>query len=145
MLHKRQAGILDSRGHAAQVTALACEYPAGHTLRWDFHEWDQLVYASRGVTTLRTGDGVWVVPTHRAVWIPVGILHSIGMSGAVAMRTLYVRPGLAKIRSQACCVVNISPLLRELILHCLCYQGAAEKELQGSASRAGCSGPVAGD
>jgi AraC-like DNA-binding protein len=38
------------------------------------------------------------------------------MSGTVAMRTLYCKPQLAKTLPRECCVVNVSPLLRELIL-----------------------------
>ena len=81
------------------------------------HDRDQLVYASQGVMTVQTGMGTWVIPTHRAVWIPAGVDHSITMAGRVAMRTLYVRPGLVRQLPQACCVVNVPPLLRELILH----------------------------
>jgi AraC-like DNA-binding protein len=126
MSRKRQTAVLDYRGHAAaQITALTHDYQAGYTIPWHFHEWDQLVYASRGVMTVRTEQGAWVVPTHRAVWIPAGVPHSISISGLVAMRTLYMRPKLAKALARDCCVVNISPLFKELIL-----QACALKVLQ---------------
>ena len=64
-----------------------------------------------------TRAGIWVVPTLRAVWIPAGVPHTITMSGKVAMRTLYLKPLLARALPRDCCVVNVSPLLRELILH----------------------------
>ena len=67
--------------------------------------------------TVRTDVGAWVVPTHRAVWIPATIPHTITMSGTVSMRTLYLRPGMARVLPRSCCVVNVLPLLRELILH----------------------------
>jgi AraC-like DNA-binding protein len=67
--------------------------------------------------TVRTEHGTWVVPPHRAVWIPAEIPHSITMSGAVAMRTLYLKPRLAKGLPRDCCVINVSTLLKELILH----------------------------
>jgi AraC-like DNA-binding protein len=38
------------------------------------------------------------------------------MSGKVAMRSLYLQPRLAKALPRDCCVVNVSPLLKELIL-----------------------------
>jgi len=101
----------------AQVTTLSRDYPAGHVIPLHFHHRDQLVYASRGVMTVRTGVGTWVVPTHRAVWIPAPVPHSIAMSGTVSMRTLYLRSRLARTLPRSCCVVNVSPLLRELILH----------------------------
>ncbi len=67
--------------------------------------------------TVATRVGIWVVPTLRAVWIPAGVPHTITMSGSVAMRTLYLKPRLARALPVACCVVNVSPLLRELILY----------------------------
>jgi AraC-like DNA-binding protein len=81
------------------------------------HQEDQLVYACRGVMTVSTKQGTWVVPAQRAVWISGRTPHSIVMSGAVSMRTLYLRPRLVRHLPRSCCVVNVSPLLQELILH----------------------------
>lgn len=86
-------------------------------IAFHFHDRDQLVYASQGVMTIRTSEGTWVVPTRRAVWIPAEIPHTIRMSGTVSMRTLYLKPRLSKTLPRACCVVHVSPLLKELILH----------------------------
>jgi AraC-like DNA-binding protein len=60
---------------------------------------------------------MWVVPAQRAVWIPARTPHSIVMSGAVSMRTLYLRARLVRRMPRTCCVVNVSPLLQELVLH----------------------------
>ncbi len=73
--------------------------------------------------TVRAKAGEWVVPTNRAVLIPAGVRHQIIMCGAVAMRTLYLEPGLAKGLPRTCCVVNVSPLLKELILHACEFPG----------------------
>ncbi len=35
--------------------------------------WHQLVYAARGVLTVRTDHDAWVVPPHRAMWVPAGV------------------------------------------------------------------------
>lgn len=118
MSGKRQAGFLDRRSRRlALITTLAYDYQHGYKVPWHFHEWGQLVYASRGVMTVRTEEGSWVVPTQRAVWIPARTGHEIRMSGAVSMRTLYVRPRLRGNSRRGCEVMNVSPLLRELILH----------------------------
>jgi len=66
---------------------------------------------------VRTDGGTWVVPPRRAVWIPAKTPHNITMSGPVSMRTLYLRARLAQQLPRNCCVVNVSPLLQELILH----------------------------
>ena len=75
------------------------------------------MYASRGVMTVQTEEGTWVVPPRRAVWIPAKTAHSIVMSGPVSMRTLYLRARMAKKLPRNCCVVHVSALLQELILH----------------------------
>ena len=118
MSQKRQSGIFDRSGDLkSEITTLTQDYPAGHVIRLHFHDRDQLVYASRGVMTVRTRDGTWVVPPQRAVWIPAKIPHAITMSGLVAMRTLYLKPRLAGGLPRDCCVINVSNLLKELILH----------------------------
>jgi AraC-like DNA-binding protein len=118
MSQKRQTGIFDRAADLkSAITTLTHDYPAGYVIPLHFHDRDQLVYASRGVMTVRTLDGTWVVPPHRAVWIPAEIPHTITMSGLVAMRTLYVKPRLAKRLPRDCCVINVSTLLKELILH----------------------------
>ena len=118
MSQKRQSGIFDrSDDRRSAVTTLTRDYPAGHVIQLHFHDRDQLVYASRGVMTVRTRYGTWVVPPHRAVWIPAEVSHTITMSGSVAMRTLYLKPRLAQGLPRDCYVINVSGLLKELILY----------------------------
>jgi AraC-like DNA-binding protein len=118
MSQKRQNGIFDHLGdRKSAITTLTRDYPAGHVIPLHFHDRDQLVYASAGVMTVRTRNGTWVVPPQRAVWIPAKVAHTIAMSGLVAMRTLYLKSRLAKELPRDCCVVNVSTLLKELILY----------------------------
>jgi AraC-like DNA-binding protein len=100
------------------IVAFSADFPNGHTIDEHTHGWDQLIYASNGVMSVYTPGGAWIVPPHRAVWVPAGIKHRIQMSGAVSMRTLYFRTRLMQKQfPNECFVINISPLLRELILH----------------------------
>src|ERR1700741_4691234 len=97
MSQTRQRAIFDRLpDQYAHITTLMRDHPAAHNIRWHFHDRDQLVYASRGVMTIRTRVGTWVVPTHRAVWISALLPHAIAMSGTVAMRTLHFKPGMAR-------------------------------------------------
>jgi AraC-like DNA-binding protein/mannose-6-phosphate isomerase-like protein (cupin superfamily) len=129
MSQKRQTAIFDrARDQRSHITTLTHDYPAGHVVPLHFHDRDQLVYAARGVMTVRTRDGTWVVPTHRAVWIPAAVPHTIMMSGMVAMRTLYCREKMASSLPRECCVINVSPLLKELILHS-CTFGVLKKSI----------------
>jgi len=130
MSQKRQKAIfhrLDDRKSA--ITTLTRDYPAAHVIPLHFHDREQLVYATRGVMTVRTCDGTWVVPPHRAVWIPAKISHAITMSGYVAMRTLYFKPRLAKGLPLHCCVINVTALLKELILYA-CSLRALKKRVK---------------
>ncbi|HEX4985727.1 MAG TPA: helix-turn-helix transcriptional regulator [Burkholderiales bacterium] len=98
------------------VVALARDYPADHMIEWHRHLRGQLVYASTGVMQVRTPDGIWVVPPLRAVWVPSAVPHEICMATAVGMRTLYVDGTRCAALPARSCLVDVSPLLRELIL-----------------------------
>jgi AraC-like DNA-binding protein len=99
------------------VRTLAWDYASGEHIPAHTHDWAQLVYASAGVMTIHTPDGTWVLPAHRAVWVPANVVHAIEISGRVSMRTLYVAPRVARALPRGCAVLSVSPLLRELILH----------------------------
>jgi AraC-like DNA-binding protein len=100
------------------IRTYASGHSAPYTIPPHTHDWSQLIYASAGVITVHTDRGSWVVPPERGVWVPPGVTHSIEMSGTVAIRSLYFAPGFARRRLPGTCsVVNISPLMRELILH----------------------------
>ncbi len=109
------------------VTTLVYEFAQGHVIPEHFHPEDQLVYASHGVMTVRTSQGTWVVPARRAVWIPAKTPHSIVMSGSVSMRTVYLRARMVRHLPRTCCVVNVSSLLQELILHACKYPSLSRR------------------
>src|SRR5262249_28593099 len=114
----RQTGVLteyDPKG-GVSVATLAYEYPSGFLVAEHAHGSDQLIYAIRGVMQVSAGQSVWLIPPHFALWIPARIYHRIRMPGAVSMRTLYLRPGLAAALPPGCAVLHVTPLLRELIV-----------------------------
>jgi len=99
-----------------RVAAMAKDFPAGFAIPRHCHDRAQLIYAIAGVMRVTTDDGTWVVPPHRAVWVPAGEMHEIRHCGVVAMRTLYIDRAAAAALPQRCGVVEVLPLLRELIL-----------------------------
>lgn len=99
------------------VTALSFDFTDGQVIQEHFHPEDQLVYACQGVMTVKTAEGTWVVPAQRAVWIPATTPHSIMTSCTVSMRTLYFRAQMVRGLPRGCRVLNVSPLLKELILY----------------------------
>jgi len=98
------------------VSTLAYEYPREFRVNEHAHGSDQLIYAIRGVMQVSSGAGVWLIPPHFGLWIPARTYHSIRMPGAVSMRTLYIRRGLASRAPKACTVFHITPFFRELIV-----------------------------
>lgn len=116
MSKRRQPGFEPLGTTGAEIRTWAHDYPAGYLIPTHHHDRAQLVYASGGVMTVRSAVGTWVVPPRRAVWIPARVGHSIETSGPVAMRTLYLKGGLASGLGEACAVVNVSALLEQLIL-----------------------------
>lgn len=98
------------------VVALARDLPAAEEIGWHSHPRYQLVYAARGVMTVDTRDATWVVPPQQAVWLPPAVEHRLKASGPVELRSLYVRPDAAAAMPRTCEVLQVTPLLRELIV-----------------------------
>ena len=91
------------------------DYLAGRRTGLHWHVRAQLLYASQGVMTVSTTKGNWVVVPQRAVWIPATERHDLQTRGPVSIRSLFIHPHAAIGLPIECCVVNVSPLLRELI------------------------------
>lgn len=98
------------------VAAFAHDYPPGELIPPHRHDRAQLLFAASGVMRVRTGQGFWVVPPNRAVWVPGGTEHQIDCAGRVHMRSLFIQPGAVPSMPGTCRVVDVLPLLRELIL-----------------------------
>lgn len=114
MSKSRQPGFEPLGTTGAEVRTWTRDYPAQYLVPAHYHDRDQLVHATRGVMTVGTEPATWVVPPGRAVWVPAGVSHDISTSGAVEMRTLYLKRGL--VRGLGLSVVNVTPLLENLIL-----------------------------
>jgi AraC-like DNA-binding protein len=78
------------------------------------HGSDQLIYARNGVMQVSSGQNLWIIPPQFGLWIPALTAHQIHMPEPVSMRTLYLRPGLARL-PQSSKVLHVRPLLREII------------------------------
>jgi AraC-like DNA-binding protein/uncharacterized membrane protein len=79
------------------------------------HPWAQVAISVSGVARVTAGDATYLVPGWRAVWIPPGIEHMVAAVEAAELRTLYIHAD-AMPHWQACRVIEVSPLLRELVL-----------------------------
>jgi AraC-like DNA-binding protein len=97
------------------VLAIGTDYPPGHLLPTHSHRRAQFLYGATGVMEVGSDDGAWVVPPQRGVWIPAGQPHRVRMLG-VSTRSLYIEPHAAPRRGARCEVLNVSPLLRQLLM-----------------------------
>jgi AraC-like DNA-binding protein len=90
------------------------------------HPWAQVAISISGVARITAGDATYLVPAWRAVWIPPAIEHVVTVVEAAELRTLYIHqaPGEAgpdvpradQTAWRQCRVLEVSPLLRELVL-----------------------------
>ena len=99
------------------VIAHSSSYPNGHIVDWHCHNYAQLVYACSGVMTVNASGNLWVSPPQRAVWVPSHVPHRVTMHGQAEMKSLYIQEKKFKDLPETSCVLSVSPLLRELILH----------------------------
>lgn len=97
------------------IVAIGNDYQPGQLLPAHAHRRAQLLYGATGVMQVATRDGNWVVPPARAVWIPAGVTHEVRMMG-VSTRSVYIEPGAARADRKACEVIEVSPLLRQLLM-----------------------------
>ncbi|AUO66000.1 hypothetical protein WM46_15230 [Citrobacter freundii complex sp. CFNIH2] len=83
------------------------------------HERHQLSFAIAGVLHLTTTEGKWVLPPSRAMWIRAGTEHATEVKRPAQIRTLYIDANAYRAPThEQCMVVEVTPLLRELILSC---------------------------
>jgi AraC-like DNA-binding protein len=108
-----------SYGDGYLVRSDATTYQDGTRLNWHGHPWGQLAFCNCGVMQVVSDRTAWLAPPTRAIWLPAGVPHEIVMKGEVATRFLYLAPELAEPLPAEATVLEVLPLLREVILHIL--------------------------
>lgn len=88
------------------------------------HDWAQVAISSTGVIRMNTAHSTYLVPPTRALWIPPGIEHAVTAVEDAEIRTLYVHGSARFFGADTpfglwpeCRVLEVSPLLRELVAH----------------------------
>jgi len=98
------------------MAAMDVNYPDGASTGWHSHPRGQLLHAIEGVMIVRSVEGSWVVPPNRALWLAAGLEHDVKMSGEVKIRTVFIDATAIRHMPAESCVIEVSPLLRELIV-----------------------------
>src|SRR3954470_15525257 len=119
--HRRRAGD-QSSGRDAYLSSevlrrdRSCARGVGLSARPPCVDAHQFLYSVTGLMRVRTQAEAWIVPPDRAVYLPARVEHSIGIRGLVTMSTLYIAPRVHDGLPDAPTVLEVSPLLRELLL-----------------------------
>lgn len=106
----------DIQDASPDVVALARDDAQGFVVPPQQHTRGQLLYAVEGLMRVQTECGVWIIPPRRALWIPTGVIHQVTMLTRVSMRTVYIHADKAAAFGPDCRLIEVSSLLRELIL-----------------------------
>jgi AraC-like DNA-binding protein len=85
------------------------------------HAWAQMAFSTRGATRVSTSSSTYIVPPSRAVWIPPGRVHTVTAVEQAELRTLYLHASVVPADTphsswRDCRVIEVTPLLRELVL-----------------------------
>lgn len=108
MSRTRQAEPVDVRTASVIFTTR-------NTWRRGGGEWGELIFTSRGMMKVHTGAGLWVLSAQHALWTPPGVPHDVEAAAHTPLRTVYLSPELSRRLPGQCFVVQVSPLLRELL------------------------------
>jgi AraC-like DNA-binding protein len=101
---------------ARAVVTRRTAYEHGHHITPHWHNRAQFVFAVAGTMRVRTPRCAWIVPPSRALWVPAHTVHEIQMYGVVQMHSLYLDEAAGARMPASCVVLNITPLLRELVV-----------------------------
>ncbi|MFK0259450.1 AraC family transcriptional regulator [Streptomyces sp. NPDC090445] len=80
------------------------------------HDDHQIVYAGRGVLAVTTGEGTWIAPGTRAIWVPAGTVHAHRAHGELDLHLVGLPAAENPLGLDAPTVLAVHPLLRELIV-----------------------------
>lgn len=115
------------------VVVRAADMRPGRRVLPHSHDWGQLAYASQGVLAVYTDQGSWVVPPERAVWIPHDTIHEVYSPHGSKWRALHLDNDFAYGMPDTCCVISVSTLLREMLVHAATLP--REYDLEGADGR----------
>jgi len=112
--HPHPPGVGPSQLQPVYLTAR--DLDARELLEPHSHTWGQLSWTLDGVIRVTVGNTTWIVPPSRAIWVPVGVIHTVEILERARVRALHVYANAVPFRGKQCLVLDVSPLLRELII-----------------------------
>jgi len=108
----RQAPVGDYPG---RIVAYVLDLKRGGGLPPHSHRRSQLLAVTSGSIAVTAEGSTFIAPPERAVWVPADTVHETRHLASTRLRTLYVAADAVPDLPRRTTVVQISPLMRELI------------------------------
>ncbi len=106
---------------AAPIIGYARTEPQGFSNGWHAHDAAQLFHVVRGSLAIDTEMGTFFAPPERAVWLPPRVGHQTRYLAETEIRYVYVQYDHARDLPQTPQVMQVTTLLRALILEFMSY------------------------
>ncbi len=107
------------------VVGMSDHYLAGFIDAPHSHDRGQLSFATTGIMTVVTDVSAYVLPPHRAIWIPAGTSHEVTCRGPVDLNVLYIDPSVSQ--PTTCHVFDASQLVQALFREVLTFAHAYDE------------------
>lgn len=104
-----------SGAYPVPVVAYVSDLRRGGGLSPHSHERAQLLAVSSGSIAVAAEGATFVAPPERAVWVPADTVHETRHLASTRLRTLYIAHDAVPDLPPRTTVIQISPLMRELI------------------------------
>jgi AraC-like DNA-binding protein len=108
---------MQNSSQAWDSATMVLELPSRAVIAHHAHDEHQVVYASTGVISVTTSAGSWIAPANRAIWIPAGAPHQHRVYGPTKFHGVGLPATGNPLDVNVPAVVEVSPLLRELIIY----------------------------
>jgi len=109
--------LTDIDNSESAVLLLPHHLPGGLEGEPHRHDRGQLIYPQKGRFRLWAGDRIWTGSRQQAMWVPPGILHSVKTLDDMFVHNVYVNTDLVPGFPDHCKIIQVSPLLRELLAY----------------------------
>lgn len=81
------------------------------------HEWGEFVYSFSGVIQIRVGTERYLILPNCVIWVPPRMEHQCCSGSTASHCSVYIAAAFCERLSKTPCAVEISPLMRSLLLH----------------------------
>lgn len=107
-------------GDAICFAPLVRNFSHGLVIEDHMHPFGQLLYANSGILSVITRHGNFIIPSHRAMWLPPFCAHEVRMLTDVNITSLLLQSD-AELETLDCRVIEMPALMRALLVETLSF------------------------